>query len=73
RGDIAHSLKSVQLLGWSGQGFYRDRRKVYTPFHVSPAISVFLFIGMIIQIVNQNKGVIQPLSRQSGDVGLDLV
>ncbi|RXI18631.1 hypothetical protein DOD04_12120 [Klebsiella michiganensis] len=73
RGDIAHSLKSVQLLGWSGQGFYRDRRKVYTPFLVSLAMSVFLFIGMIIQIVNQNKGVIHLLSLQPGEVGLDLV
>jgi hypothetical protein len=25
--DIAHSLKSVQLLEWSGQEFYRSLRK----------------------------------------------
>ena len=36
-------------------------------------MSVFLFIGMIIQIVNQNKGVIHLLSLQPGEVGLDLV
>jgi hypothetical protein len=29
--DIAHSLKSVQLLEWSGQEFYRSLRKSIAP------------------------------------------
>ncbi|EHM46989.1 hypothetical protein HMPREF0880_02733 [Yokenella regensburgei ATCC 43003] len=37
--NIAHSLKSVQLLEWSGQGFYRDWRRNCTEV-CSPVLTV---------------------------------
>ncbi|HHD7485869.1 TPA: hypothetical protein ACOVI5_000460 [Klebsiella oxytoca] len=73
RGDIAHSLKSVQLLGWSGQGFYRDRRKVYTPFLVSPQTAASLFTALIIRIVEKNNAVIHLLPPEPAQGGLNQV